>query len=179
MKDLLDEYKQTLEHTKLELKYLRAGDSGRQILSDAGRARRIDNLSDAEAYYSFLLFAKSNLLAAIEVLEPTIRVSNVKKNSIERMTILVEPDDDTLKAIDKYSHDTQSAEEIAEREYKKSLIKELFKSLTKQQKDILDLYSRGFTHKEISCMLGCTRQNITATIKNIRKKIHDEGWLMV
>jgi len=177
LEGLLDEYKQTLEFTREEMRYLKAGP--RTVLPDAERALRIKKLKDAQSYYSFLLFAESNILAAIEALEPTVRVSNIKKNSIERMTFVVDPDDAILKSIDTYSHDSLSAEEMAKREYKIKLIKEVSKSLTKQQKDILDLYSRGFTHKEISKMLDCTRQNITSTIKSIRKKINDEGWVMV
>lgn len=177
MEGLLDEYKQTLEFTREEMRYLKAGP--RTVLPDAERALRVKNSKDAASYWSFLLFAESNLLAAIEVLEPTIRVSNIKKHSIDRMTFVVDPDDDVLKTIDLYSHDTLTAEEIAKREYQKKLIKEVSKSLTKQQRDILDLYSRGFTHKEISNMLDCTRQNITSTLKTIKKKISDEGWVMV
>ena len=179
MKDLLDEYKNTLEFTKIEIQYLRAGKSGRQILSDSERTKRLSELSDPNSYYAFLLYAETNLLAVIELLEPKYKDSNIQKHSIERLTTVVDPDDTTLKTFDKYSHDTLSVDEIAEREYKKKLIKAVAKSLTKQQKDILDLYSRGFTHKEISEMLDCTRQNITATLKAIRKKIKDEGWLMV
>lgn len=179
MEVLLDKYKQTLEFTREEMRYLRSS-SKRSILPDAERALRMKNLKDAESYYSFLLFAESNLLASIEQMESTVKVFNVKKSSIERLTIYVDPSSDFLHNVYKNSYDVAlSNREIENKEYKIKLIKEITKTLTKQQKNILDLYSRGFTHKEISTMLGCTRQNITATLKTIRKKINDEGWVMV
>lgn len=178
MEELLEEYKQTLKFTREEMRYLKAGtNSG--ILPDVERASRISNLKDIESYYSFLLFAESNLLATIEYMEAKVKVSDTKKHSVERMTIYVDPDDVVLHSVDKYSHDVLSDAESENRAYKIQLIKEIMKSLTKQQRNILDLYSRGFTHKEISVMLDCTRQNITSTLKTIKKKISDEGWVMV
>ena len=113
-------------------------------------------------------------------METKVKVSDIKKHSVERMTIYVDPDDAILHSVDKYSHDANLSDaEIEDKEFKIKLIKEIMKTLTKQQRDILDLYSRGFTHKEISVMLDCTRQNITSTLKTIKKKINDEGWVMV
>lgn len=178
MEGLLEEYKQTLEFTREEMRYLKAG--SRTVLPDAERALRIRNLKDTTSYWSFLLFAESNLLAAIEYMEEKTKVSDIKKHSVERMTVYVDPDDAVLQSVDEYSHDaTLSEADVQDKKFKMRLIREIMKTLTKQQQDILDLYSRGFTHKEISLMLDCTRQNITSTLKTIKKKINDEGWVMV
>lgn len=174
----MNEYKQTLNHTKEEIKYLRAGHVGRSVLPDVERSKRFNELKDIDSYYSFLLYAESNLLAVINHLEPSGKKRDIKKKSLDELTFVVDPDHEILHCVDKYSHDTILDAESAVREYKIQLIKDILKGLSKEKRDILDLYSRGFTHKEISEMLDCSRQKITVTIKNIRKKISDEGWMM-
>lgn len=169
MDKLLGEYRETLAFTRKEIRQVRASLDNEDSSTYA----------DAESYLQFLNSAESNLLFVINHFDPKPKQSNAKKHSIERITVEVENDDAVFKIIDKYSHDTPSADELKLSTYKRRLIKEMLSTLTKQQRDILDLFSRGFTHKEISGMLGCTRQNITKIIKTVREKIIEEGWLML
>lgn len=163
MDKLLDEYKNTLKNTRKEIRQVRANSS---------------HYADAESYLQFLNWAVTNLQFTINHLDPKPKKTEIKKYTLDQVTLTVDSDDPMLSKVDKYSHDTLSNQEKALIAYKKRLVKEIVKTLTKQQRDILDLYSRGFTHKEISEMLDCTRQNITKTIKTVQQKVIDEGWLL-
>ena len=163
MDKLLDEYKNTLKNTRKEIRQVRANSS---------------HYADADSYLQFLNWAVTNLQFIINHLDPKPKKRDIKKNTLDEITLTVDNNDPMLSAYDKYSHDAEDEEQIALARYKKKFVRELLQSLTKRQRDILDLSSRGFTHKEISGMLGCTRENITITLKTIHLKVKNEGWFM-
>ncbi|RNC98252.1 sigma factor-like helix-turn-helix DNA-binding protein [Lysinibacillus halotolerans] len=83
-----------------------------------------------------------------------------------------------FKSYDQYSHDNPSSDEIEDDTYKSQIAKEIVASLTKRQREILELYSQGFTCEEIGQMLGITKQGVWKTIDACKKKIEGEGWVM-
>lgn len=83
-----------------------------------------------------------------------------------------------FKSYDHYSYDNPSPEEIGEDSYKSQIAKEIVSSLTKRQKEILELYAQGFSFEEVGGMLGITKQTVWETVETCKKKIDSEGWVM-
>lgn len=101
----------------------------------------------------------------------------IERRAVYQREIKSERNVINFKSYDQYSHDNPSSDEI-EDSYKSQIAKEIVSSLTKRQKEILELYAQGFSFEEVGEMLGIKKQTVWETIETCKKKIESEGWVM-
>lgn len=70
-------------------------------------------------------------------------------------------------------------EEVEKDEMKQDLIKEIMKVLDKKEKEVFEMCSNKFSQYKIAEMLGISRDEVKVIIARCKRKIHNEGWILV
>lgn len=62
---------------------------------------------------------------------------------------------------------------------KAQLIKNMVSVLSKKQMLILELKAAQYTHEEIATILNCSKSTVDMSVVRMRRKIENEGWVML
>lgn len=66
-----------------------------------------------------------------------------------------------------------------EQNKKKIVVRNILKSLTPRQIEILELIANGYNQSEIARILGISQQSVSETISRYKNKIKEDGWFML
>ena len=72
-----------------------------------------------------------------------------------------------------------SEEEIEKYEMKQDLIKEIMKVLDKREKEVFEMSSNKLSQYKIADMLGISRDEVKVIISRCKRKIKNEGWILI
>lgn len=62
---------------------------------------------------------------------------------------------------------------------KEEISKSILSTLSKRERDVLQLISNKYTQQQCAEMLGVSQQSISKTIASYERKIKEEGWFML
>ncbi len=77
-----------------------------------------------------------------------------------------------MESIEDKTDDTQNIEDyVLEREYLKTLIKHIDSMLNSDEKKVFDMYTRGFSYKEIAETTNTSPKKIDNILQKIKRKL--------
>lgn len=175
MEDLLDDYKDTLKATRV----------------NARVCEKVGNKEDALVHRAIERSLKYSIQWMSSGSEPQMytpeRQSYEKRkvsfdfNAVEGSLVL--ESSKMQRVVENVAQVTvsegASEEELECQESKKSLVEAIKLSLTSRQIEVLELVSAGYTHEEVAKKLGVTRRAVGMSIDSSRRKIKEDGWMMV
>ncbi|HZG10537.1 MAG TPA: sigma-70 family RNA polymerase sigma factor [Kurthia gibsonii] len=165
MKELLLEYKETLKNTKALLNRLK----------ENGACE--DDLKNVRSWISNLEFT----IKWIRTGRQPGATRGIERRAAYDREIPVEP---YWIQLNKDEHvqlfEFEETEEEQEKTVnKESLVKEIMKILDKKERMVFELASKEFSQREIARFLGMPHATVQKIIQRCKRKIVEEGWIMV
>ncbi|MEK3976072.1 sigma factor-like helix-turn-helix DNA-binding protein [Psychrobacillus sp. FSL K6-1267] len=181
MKDLIDEYKESLKITRFQLKGIEVEISVAKINLQNARGRRVTNLKaqidrlefDKSTYNQML----SSLKYTLEWLENGRRPGQIRGIEKKDAYYNMRPYDPSI--MERYIEnkqasmpwDIEKAERIVFSKMDGEIVKTVLETLSERERDALLMSLNGKSIREIGCMLEMPRQTVHNTIKRAKRKI--------
>lgn len=165
MNELLLEYKETLKNTKALLKRLKENEACEEDLSNV--RSWISNLE-----FTIKWIRTGRQPGATRGIER--RAAYDREVPVEPYWIQLNKDSN----VEVFELEV-SEEEIEKDEMKQDLIKEIMKVLDKREKEVFEMSSNKLSQYKIADMLGISRDEVKVIISRCKRKIKNEGWILV
>lgn len=165
MKELLLEYKETLKNTKALLNRLK----------ENGACE--DDLKNVRSWISNLEFT----IKWIRTGRQPGATRGIERRAAYDREIPVEPYWIQLNKDDQVDlFDLEVSEDENERTInKENLVKEIMKSLDKKERMVFELAAKEFSQREIAKLLNMPHATVQKIIQRCKRKIVEEGWILV
>lgn len=193
MKELLNEYKKTRLETKkilneLQVKYdsLRYTKNSIDLISELN-TEDLALLHQYEEDMSIVRSWLSNINYTIEWVihgkQPGLRRGIERQSAYTREVpfepywIQLQKDNNDFDIYESLISENEDEIEINQKQ-KERTVSSLTESLTKRQKEVLELSSNGFSYDEIAKVLKVHKGTVSQTLNRVKEKIREEGWFM-
>lgn len=167
MDDLVDEYRQTMKQTRQM--YRRAA-AEKECLT------KKKDIEKAQADLKIINQMISSLSYAIELMDTGhFRGRELTRRSTKEREVLVA---DVSFYVESGQEESELPEPM-EQEVKHLLVKELLRTMSPREKEIMELTANQFSQHQIAELVGLPKSTVQSILKRCKEKVQKEGWMLV
>lgn len=178
MNALMMEYKSTLKDTK---ELLKQTESRLQIAQNKGDVEEIKLLEDDKAVIRSWISNLNYTIQWIRTGRQPGTTRGIERRAAYDREIPVEPywiqlNEDGKVPVFEFD---ESEEELERTMNKEGIVKEIMKTLDKTERTVFELASKEFSQREIARFLNMKHSTVQKIIERCKRKIIEEGWILV